>query len=1275
MRNTLLVFLLSTLLSFIQAQEIRTIKWLPTTNITALSSLVASTLNFENAEHLESDNFLPRLFLQTKLNSTTESISGTLKNQKFIPLTAEETQVLSAKLNKDISTSITVSAEIVYISKIPYSKISFVPIRKNPTTGVLEKITSYSLSITEINTPQTTKYRTTRSTTNSVLSTGVWHKIAIKQSGVYKMDYAFLKNLGLDVKSINPQNIRIYGNGGTMLPELNSAPRPIDLTENAILVVGADDNSFDEDDYILFYGKGTTTWKQSSSDCIQFEHSLHHYSNSAYYFINTDIGAGKRISEVASSANVTTTVTTFNDYAFHEIDKVNFFNSGKQWFGELLENNNTLTIPFQIPTIDNTSDVIIKSSLASRNTNTATNYTASCQSGNSLFSVPATSPINYLDDYAKIGNTCFSFKPTSSNLNVVINKENTASQAWLDYIEINARRKLTLSSNQMHFRDLQSVKNDAISKFTINSSKPLLIWDITDIADVKAFKLSKTGNTYSFTTPTNTLKEFIAFNTNYLIPIGIGSVKNQNLHGLTPKDYIVITHPNFLRQAKQLANHHTTHDALSSMVVTTEQVYNEFSSGTPDASAIRDFIKLLYDKSTDITQSPKHVLLFGDGSFDNKNRLNKGQTFIPTFQAENSTFETRSFVSDDFYGLLDDGEGLWLSDALDIGIGRIPTKTVNQAQAVVDKIVNYSNNPTIEQNSTFGSWRNTICFIADDGDRNTHISQVEQQTMFIDTTYPAYTTQKIYLDAFPQETLPTGDKYPEVNNALIEQINKGALIINYTGHGSENQLAHEAVLTSFDIEALENKSKLFLFVTASCQISKYDNPAVTSAGELSLLNPNGGAIALLSTTRAVYASPNFQLNKNFYFAAFERPNGEVPRLGDLYKNLKNKPGGNSVNSRSFTLLGDPALKLAYPKYTVVTDTINNSAITETSADTLKALSIVKITGHIEDEAGNTLNSFNGTVYPTVYDKKSVAQSRSNKGSPESPVFSFSTQKNRLFNGKATVTNGKFSFSFVVPKDIEYTYGNGKISYYATDNKSDANGSYNEFIVGGYDKKGVTDNQGPTIELFLNDDNFVFGGLTNEQPLLYSEINDESGINITGNSFGHDAKAVLDANSANPIILNEYYEANKDSYQSGTIKYPFRKLREGKHTLNLEVWDVNNNRAESYTEFVVASSAKAALSHVLNYPNPFTTKTQFFFEHNQANSTFEVQLQIFTVSGKLVKSISKFVTMSGNRSEPIDWNGRDDYGNKIGRGVYIYRIKIISDTAGSAEKYEKLVILN
>lgn len=1243
-------------------------------------------LHFSTAQYDIQDGTLPRHYQDVPINGNENGISVSLVNTTYEPLTTAEITILKSIV---LPAEIKIDAAIYSVKKQKKGGISFIPLRKNATTGKPEKLTGFDVRVSPIvSTVSKNESFHTPPKTNSVLETGKWYKISVSNDGVYKISYSFLKQLGVDVDKINPKNIRIYGNGGGMLPKLNAAPRADDLLENAIVVAGDSDQVFNKEDYILFYGQGPHRWKYAPNAIPAFQHTNNLFSDSTYYFITADLGAGKRIQTRASSTlPATHFVNSFDDYAFHENDTKNLINSGNKWFGEYFENISSYDFPFDFPYID-PSPATVKVALGARNNKFESAYSMSCQSGYDTLAIDGVAFTGY--QYLDLGEKSFRFVPSNSTLTVNVTKKTASALAWLDYIEVNVRRKLIMSGNQMLFRDANSVGTGNSAQYTLQTNTPVSIWDVTDPRNVYVQKAINN----EFTTAADSIKEFLAFTgQSFFTPKICGVVANQNLHGIPNKELVIVTHPDFLEEAKQLAALHEREDHLSTIVVTPQQIYNEFSSGAQDITAIRDFMRMFYNRTSG--PLPKYLLLMGDGSYNNKAGSVSNTNFIPTYESDYSTTVTNSFVSDDYYGLLDDSEGVFDpssgQEAVDIGVGRFPIQTKSQAQAILNKINNYiktglppnavNNGCLNNQNSPFGDWRNSVCFIADDDDDNTHIEDAEDLSKIMAASFKTYNLDKLFIDAYKQESSPGGERYPDVNDAIDKRMEKGCLLLNYSGHGGEVGLAHERIVDIAMINKWSNINNMPLFFTATCEFSRYDDPNRTSAGEYVFLNPKGGAIALFTTVRLVYAPPNFTLNESFLKHAFTPVQNEMPRLGDIFQRMKSEFNNLNLNSRNFSLLGDPALRLSYPSYDVITDSINNMPVKTNNADTLKALSLITISGHIENQ-GTFMSGYNGLVYPTVFDKKQLVKTLSNNpadtidGSPTgSPPFIFSVQKNVLYKGKASVVNGRFKYEFIVPKDISFQYGNGRISYYNENGSIDGKGVYENIIIGGVNENAVKDNSGPQVNLYMNDEKFISGGTTNENPSLYAVVTDETGINTTGNGIGHDIMAILDANTNHAIVLNDYYQADLNSYKSGTIRYPLKNLAEGKHTLSLKVWDVYNNSSIATTEFEVSSVSGIALNHVLNYPNPFTTKTQFFFEHNQCCQLLNVQLQIFTVSGKLVKNFSKYVHAEGYRNDPIEWDGRDDFGDKVGRGVYVYRLKVKNNRGETAEKFEKLVILN
>lgn len=1265
-------------------QAARQLKWEQPRSMQLTDDITVKALYFEGAVYDLPQTKIPVYRELIKAPAGSSSATATLVNPVYEPLTSTE---LSTAGNT-IPTEASVTAQIGEKNKQPYALVQVTPFRKNPSTGQFEKLVKFAIAIEYASGERLTNPTTASLTyaSSSVLAQGEWYRIGVTRDGVYKITYDLLNSMGIDLSSVNPRNIRIYGNGGGQLPYRASDPHRDDLAENAIYVEGESDNVFDQSDYILFYGESPNTWKYSPSD-QHYHHSIHQYSDTTYYFLTTGTAPGKRIIAQSSTGGPNVTVNSFDDYSYHENDIVNLVKSGREWFGENFEVLNSYTIPFSFPNIDVSSPAYVNTRLASGIVGNGTHtYTVSCGAGSTAISIPYITS-NYTDDVGRTGSGSFTFTPTNSSLQVNITKNASGGNGWIDYVEVNARRQLRLVGDQMLFRDMSSVAPGNVAMFNLaNAGSSVTVWDVTDPTNVRQQVATLNGSTLQFSAAADTLHEYIAFNGGtFYTPTAFGAVPNQDLHSLGFYDMIIVCHPAFLAQANTLADLHRDHDTLDVLIVTPQQIYNEFSSGAQDASAIRNFVKMFYDRAVTASDQPKYLLLFGDGSYDNKHRFNPNSNYIPTYESANSTSPISSYVTDDFYACLGDNE--WTdntTDLAEIGVGRFPVRNISEAQAVVNKVIRYTEqNPnamdnssacTTQGNSTgFGDWRNVVCFIADDEDGSQYITSAEELAEFVDTTYNNYNIDKIYIDAYPQISTPGGQRYPEATQAFNKRVEKGALIVNYIGHGGEVGLAHERLIELSDINNWRNLPKLPLFLTATCEFSRYDDPERTSAGEYTLLNPDGGAIAMLTTTRLVYNWDNIALCTQFYYNAFKEINGRMPTLGDLMQIVKSNSNGTSVNGRKFSLLGDPALRLAYPQHTVITDSINSHAVTIASNDTIKALSLVTVSGHVEDKNGNFLN-YNGYLTPTVFDKADSLVNLSNDGLA-SPRVPFNLQKNIIYKGKVSVTNGRFSFTFVVPKDVAFKYGRGRISYYLQNGVEDGSGYYEQITVGGSESLAGNDNTGPELGLYMNDSTFVQGGTTNEKPDLFAKIKDPSGINTVGSGIGHDILAVLDENTEDAVVLNDYYEADLNSYKSGTVRYPFSELSEGSHTLSIRVWDVYNNSSQAFTEFVVAGSANLALTHVLNYPNPFTTKTQFYFEHNRCCDLMDVQIQVFTVSGKLVKTIKTLVSSEGFRSQPIEWDGTDDFGDKIGRGVYIYRVKVHSSMGDVAEAFEKLVILN
>jgi hypothetical protein len=1110
---------------------------------------------------------------------------------------------------------------------------------------------------------------------SSVLDSGKWYKLGVKESGIYRITYSDLQSMGFNPSSIDPRNIALYGNGGAMLPEANAASRYDDLIENAIQVVGESDGVFNNGDYIIFYGEGPHVW-QFEPHTGRFSQTRNVYSDHAYYFVTVKNNPGLRISSYnPGTLAPTNTVTEFDGRACHEWDTLNLIKSGSQWYGEEFYYQTTYNFNFPFPNLASVPKAWLRINLAARST-VSSSFTISAGGLNKNLAVYPVSP-SYQSEFANIAGDTLAFPAGGNQIDVQIkyNQPNSSAKGWLNFLLVNARRQLKFSGSQLDFRDIQSVGAGNVAEFIIsNANSGIAVWDIGNpLAPVRMNGVFSAGQ-YSVVAPADTLREYIAWDgSSFLSPVLSGPVANQNLHALGQHEMIIITHPTLRAQAERLANLHYDIDQMSVVVVEPSQIYNEFSSGKQDPTAIRDFMKMFYDRAVIPDQAPKYLLLMGDASYDPKSRIADNTNLIPTWQSTQSLHPAYSYATDDYFGLLDDNEGAGAGGNLDIGIGRFPVLNEAQARDMVDKVVRYIDRgmyPDPFGNTLSGDWRNVVAFVGDDEDGNLHMYQADLLATYVDTTYREYVVDKIYFDAYQQVSASGGQRYPEVQDAINRRVSKGALLINYVGHGGEVGWALERCLEVSDIMSWDNEWNMPALVTATCEFSRYDDPERVSAGELAFLNPNGGAIGLFTTSRLAFSSSNFNLNQSLLSVALPKNGVQPYRMGDIIRIAKVGSGSISSN-RNFLFIGDPALPLSYPKYHVKTTEVNGQS-TSTQLDTIHALTEVTIKGEITDWQGNKLSWFNGEIFPSVFDKPTLLYTLGND--PTSSPMPFSLQKNLLYKGRAAVINGEFSFTFIVPKDISYQYGNGKISYYANNGETDAHGYFDDFIVGGTNPNSLPDNEGPQISLFINDTNFRNGGICDPDPVLIAQLFDESGINTVGNGIGHDLTAILDANASASLVLNDYYEAELNNYRRGIVRFPLKSLSPGEHEISFRAWDVHNNSSTESIRFVVIEDGEHLIQNLSNYPNPFIDYTEIWFEHNLPGDNYSAELRIMDIQGRTIKTFSDISLGNGYRTGPIRWYGLGENNGPVARGTYFYRLSIKGPDGLAASESGTMIIL-
>ena len=1156
-------------------------------------------------------------------------------------------KLIDTKIANKIPSELNIQARYIQSVSDHAALLEFIPLVFQD--GQLKKLISFDIEVVEkIEAKSATVQVQADWKTSSVLASGKWVKVKTSEQGIHKITYDQLRSWGFT----NPANVNLYGNGGYMLPKMNSDFYYDDLEQNA---VWHDSNS------LFFYSTGTIRWKWDESEGI-FKHELNDYSDNAFYYL-TDSGNTKIVETLPRETGAAThTVTKFNDFVLFEEEKENLIKSGRRWFGQEFNRSSNKSFPFSLDNLSSGNPITVWVEGAARSSNSSFFEVSVGGTNRGKINFQAVKIDSQESLYASLNYELFTINNPQSNFNVELTYQSLSSKsnAWLDFIIINYIRELTMDDDQLIFRDITSYGDEKIANYELNTNREgVQIWDITDFTTPKAVVKDDQGGQASFKASSSERKEFIAFypNGNFPNPEFVENVKNQNLHaGDDLPEMIIITHPNFKSQAEELKQFHFQKDGMSVQVFTPELIYNEFSGGLPDAAGIRNFLRMCYERGNG---QFKYVLLFGDGSYDNKDILGHGHNFLPTYQSVNSLLPVSSFVTDDFFALMDPGEGEFIG-LIDLGIGRIPANTVEQAQTIVNKIKNYVGAASL------GSWRNVVCFIGDDGDNNTHMIQAERIANRVNEHNPEFFTDKIYFDAYPKKISSARETYPDVNVAINNRVKNGALIINYTGHANDKELADEKVLGINDINRWSNYNKLPIFVTATCEISRFDLEEESSGGEYILFNRNGGGIGLFSTTRLVFSGSNFLLNREFYEHVFSQDeNGNNLRMGEIMRRSKNGVG-TGINKRNFTLLADPALKLSYPKHKVITETINGKPVGE-QTETISALSTVTIKGRVTDHANNTLDNFNGELVSTIYDKSSTVQTIGNGGQPP---MNFKIQNNIIYKGVSTVTNGIFEFTFIVPKDISLAIAPGKIIYYADNGLEDAQGYTEDFNIGGSSGIVIDDHEGPKVNLYLNDKEFKDGDEVGTTSILYAEISDEHGVNTVGTGIGHDITAVLNDDYNNIIVLNDFYLAEKDSYKKGKVIYPLQNLSVGEHTLKFKVWDVLNNSTEVEIRFKVTASLK--ISSVYCYPNPLSDFTNFVFEHNRPDETFDTRLEIYDLTGSLMDIISQSQGSNGNVSFPILWQVNSS--TMIFRqGTYLYRVTIVASDGASSSKSGKMVI--
>lgn len=1141
-------------------------------------------------------------------------------------------------------------------------EICFTPFIKNED-GTLMLIQSFDLVINRTENPQYILKQGTVWKESSVLAEGTWYKFYAPADGVYKITYNDLVNMGIDPAGIVPEKLGVYGSSGEMISETNKSAAATDLLPLPAELIGGSDGRFNPGDYLRFWSNGPKRWTYNTS-AKRFKQNKNPYSAAIPVFLRIDDPAPARL---ATRNNITDApthqVSTFPDFKYFKPDSMSVSRTGRTWVSSKAFRSTTpRNFQFDFPNIVTTSAATLELSVASWSDKSNSFFAE--VNGNQLIKITNRALVGQELNYntAVTGSKNQSFFPEDDQFDIAVwfNMEGSNPVGYFDYLSMQAIRKLLYTDGQMQFvyspeRETQKVPEISIGNLPAGTH----LWLITnpDSAANWNYLYSEEKQEGRVRMMTTLLQRFVLFNDGDELNLQPGTaVQNQNLHAHQPVDYLIIVADSMVDQAERLANLHREYSNLTCSVVPVEQVINEFGSGIFDPMAIRQFVRMQYDRGLAAGKAPRYLLLFGDGSYDPLNRIPNNQALIPTYQSLESFNLGASYVTDDFFGLLDEGEGDSAKGSLDIGIGRFPVATLAQAQAVVDKIERYLTNPP----STLSDWRNQFTFVADDEDGKTHIDQSNKLVQALDTLLNGQVINKVYLDSYVQTTTPSGNRYPDAKTALNNYVEQGCQIVNYTGHGGELGWSEEKVLEIPDIEGWNNQNQLPFFITATCEFSRFDDPGLLSGGERVLLNSHGGGIGLLTTTRLAYSSVNFNLNSALYQIWFNNNNPAEYTFGDLIRLSKNA-NNNDYRMRNITLLGDPALRLAYPTNRVRLTAVNG--ISRSSfGQILKGLDEIALEGEITTPDGSLLPTFQGMLSYKLFDKPQKVTTLAND--PKSYPYDFYVTNKLLTSGKVVVENGKFNFTMIAPRDMNLEPGFPLLSFYATDSITDATGSENKLEFEGISTNGAADDQPPAINAWLETRMFQNGDIVTSSPLLIADFSDNLGINFCGLGIGHDITVVIDGETNNTLNVNEYFQPTLGDSKSGSLSLILPTMESGNHTLELKAFDINNNSSVVTLHFVVGNQqSSVTLSEIAIRPNPFVEQTAIWFTHSGATSTFTATFQVFDLSGRMVFNTTTTPEQITPTVAKIEWNGRNNGNYALNPGVYPARI-ILTDQDGN-----------
>ncbi len=1100
-----------------------------------------------------------------------------------------------------------------------------------------------------------------KTTASSVLAQGHWYKLAVYSSGIYKLTYSQLKAAGVPIDSVDMSTIRIFNNGGTELPEDPNASRVNDLEENAIYVSGA--GKFGANDYLLFYGKSTRGWTYDPGHKT-YSHFINNYSDTNYYFMTWGGVQGKRMAvEQGAGAASYYRPQSFTCGIFQDSSMFNLLGSGQDWYGPELQppsqgvDNSTYLWQNKLYGLNTSGNITYRVRLISRSDLGTSNYFSISENstGTALGVIPA-GTVDMSSFYSDIGYYAYPLSPYTATgpgnlpddrsiFRVSYSATSTSSVGYIDWMELLYQRYFQSLGDVLDFYGPDTTSNVyyAVSGFSSNNVD---VFDVTDFANAAMVTPDSVSNGTAYfgsrSTAGSSREYYAVGDKGYLTVSSISAVQNSNLHGeLSGADLIIVTAPDFLTQADELASWKESNDGLKSIVVTTTQIYDEFGCGIPDPTAIRDYLKYAY---TNDQQLPSYVLLFGSGTYDYKGIVAKNSEFVPPYESQESLYQTYTYCSDDYYVQF---TAPLMQTPISMAIGRLPARTTGDADAMVSKIKSYESSPD------YGSWRNLITFIGDQGLQTKGIDDGSLHTDSADLLAQNYTPasfdkRKIYLILYPVINTTQGRRIPQAAADIVNQVNDGTLIVNFVGHGAPNVWSYTHVFeNAVTIPQLTNKNRLTLFVAATCDFSRYDDPSQYSGGELLVDSQQGGAIGVVSATRVVYATDNETINSGFFQNLLYARDSQhrPPAIGEAL--FETKQADYQLHTYiKYNYLGDPTVRIGMPLYDASVDSLNGKSLSQTAH--IRALDKLDIKGSVYQSNGSQWSNLSSTGLVTVYDS-------------DKPVYvpawdrTYLFQGSILFRGQVSVKEGKFDAQMVIPSDISYSNSNGKVELYFQGGGADGLGYTRNVIVGGTDTNVTNNHIAPQISIYFDSRNFKDGDIVSSNPTMIVDLHAANGLNLSDAAVGHGLEAIFDGGQS--VNLAPYYTGKLDSYQDGTVTYPVTAdLSYGQHSVTVQAFDVFNNPAEASASFDVESDTTLSITDVYNYPDPFRSGTAFTFRRTAAGGAGEpinVTIKVFTIGGRLIKTIKAYGIT--DTFVKVDWDGLDDEGDRLSNGVYLYKV--------------------